>query len=181
MTNRIYCHASSYNFIFLAKTGWLSGTSPDRRCQKINSQRSYRCQVPFLPPSFQLYVCEYLVICDGVHLFSNVSVHVCACMHGVLDLGLWCISAQETRGPCGPLMGMELSKNGGMLKGTQSERIPLRCSTCNSHTHETLQTFTALSIKHKQNMVAGVWYRNLAWVERMHMQMQHLCWLYTLL
>lgn len=54
-----------------------------------------------------------------MHLFSDACVHVCACMHVVLDLGLCCISDQETRGPCGPLMGTELSNHRGMLLGTQ--------------------------------------------------------------
>lgn len=99
-------------------------------------------------------------------------------MHVVLDLGLWCISAQETRGPCGPLMGMELSNQGGMLKGTLSERIPLRCSTRNSK--HSVKSYKHLQCcqKNKKTKHSCVLQKACVYGVRMHAEMQHLFWLY---
>lgn len=75
----------------------------------------------------------------------------CARMHAVLDLGLWRISAQETRGPCGPLMGMELTIEECCRAHTVSAF--LSDAPHATHTHEKLQTFTALAKKEKKKAV----------------------------
>lgn len=114
-----------------------------------------------------MFVCMYVLAC-------------LLCLIWACDV----LVPEETRGPCGPLMGMELYNHGGMLQGTQSECIPLRCSTRNSRTHERLQTFRALSKNQKtwsQTFGVHTFCRKLACVERMQIQRQHLCWLYILL
>ena len=89
---------------------------------------------------FTSFVTTYIT-----NMWWNAYVFLGCCMHVVLDLGLWRISAQETRGPCGPLMGTELSYHRGMLQGTDthththSECIPLRCSTHNKSSYKHLQ------------------------------------------
>lgn len=121
-----------------------------------------------------------------MHLLSDVCVHVCAHMHVVLDLGLWCISAEETRGPCGPLMGMELSNHGGMLQGTRSECIPLEMlHTQLTHTWKVTNIYISVQ-KNTQTKFVAIWYAHafqgkFACDERMQIHRPHLCYLYILL
>lgn len=76
-----------------------------------------------------------------------------------------------------------------MLQGTQSECIPLRCSTRNSHTWKVTNIYSAgkknknkAQTKHGgRRFGAHAFYTKLACVEGMQIQRQHLCWLYILL
>lgn len=60
----------------------------------------------------------------------------------VLDLRLWRISAQETRGPCGPLMGTAALTVEECFRAHTVSTF-LSDAPHASHTHEKLQTFTA--------------------------------------
>ena len=85
----------------------------------LDAQRSHRCHLSQVP-NFTAIISSCFVTTYITNMWWNACVFWDVCMHVVLDLGLWRISAQETRGPCGPLMGMELSDHRGMLQGTHT-------------------------------------------------------------
>lgn len=153
-------------------------------------QGSYRCPLPLVPDLISLFCCFISITnvcgqlwCDGMYLFSD-AVLVCTCMHAVLDRGLWRISAQETRGPCGPLMGMELTIE-DCCRAHRASAFLLdapHATHTHTHTHEKLETFTTLSKKKKAQTEHGhrrfgvhAFYTKLACIEGMQIQRQHLC------
>lgn len=89
--------------------------------------------------SIQLHVCgrlKYVMACICSWLFVALACTL------VLDLGLWRISAQETRGPCGPLMGTAALTVEECFRAHTVSTF-LSDAPHASHTHEKLQTFTA--------------------------------------
>lgn len=97
--------------------------------------------------------------CHQLRLESFIFWHVCACLKYVtscicswlfvafactllLDVGLWRISAQETRGPFGPLMGTAALTVEECFRAHTVSTF-LSDAPHASHTHEKLQTFIA--------------------------------------